>query len=265
MKNRISVVVAYFGVFPKYFPLWLRSCEFNSTVDFFLVTDQKLGNLPSNVKCVKMSLMEMKKRASEVLGFEAALSRPYKCCDYKPIYGLLFKDLLGSYDYWGHCDIDVIFGDLQKFFDEYHLYDYEKFGMLGHLSLFKNTDRVNHAYLIPNNLADYRRVYTTEDNVAFDELCGISTIMMNHGFKVFLKRIFVDIAQMYHRYRMIEEYSLDVRAKNYEYQTFCWNNGKTYHVYMKNGVVCKDEYLYVHFKKRPNFRLGGYHLNCVKY
>lgn len=253
--NKIALVVAYFGRFPNYFPLWLKSCSYNPTIDFWVFTDQNNQKLPPNVKCVKMSLHEMRGRATKVLGFEAALSRPYKCCDYKPIYGLMFADYLQNYDYWGHCDIDLIFGNLQKFFDDYNLYDYEKFGMLGHLSLFKNNEKVNKAYMIPNGHMSYLDVFTDEKNKVFDELAGISTIMKESGFKVFMRRIFIDIATMYHRYRIIDVYPLDEKPINYKHQTFYWERGKAYHVYLKDGNICKDEYLYIHFQKRPNYQV----------
>lgn len=254
--NKIALVVAYFGRFPNYYPLWVKSCSYNPTIDFWIFTDQIIEDLPANVKCVKMTLLEMKNRATKVLGFEAALSRPYKCCDYRPLYGLMFADFLQQYDYWGHCDIDLIFGDLQKFFNDNNLYNYEKFGMLGHLSLFKNNEKVNKAYMISNNHMNYRDVYTNEKNMFFDELCGISTIMKESRFKVFTKRIFVDIATMYHRYRIIDVYPLDNKPKNYKFQTFYWERGKTYHVYLKDGIICKDEYLYIHFQKRPNYQIN---------
>lgn len=254
--NKIALVVAYFGCFPNYFPLWVKSCSYNPTIDFWIFTDQIIEDLPANVKCVKMTLLEMKNRATKVLGFNATLSRPYKCCDYKPIYGLMFADYVQHYDYWGHCDIDLIFGDLQTFFDRYNLYSYDKFGMLGHLSLFKNNENVNKTYLIPNGHMDYHDVFTNEKNMAFDELPGISTIMKESGFKVFMRRIFIDIATMYHRYRIGDVYPLDNKPKNYKFQTFYWERGKTYHVYLKNGKICKDEYLYIHFQKRPNYQIN---------
>lgn len=253
--NKIAIVVAYFGRFPNYFPLWLKSCSYNPTVDFWIFTDQDIHEHPSNVKCVKTNLLDVKNRATKVLGFEAALNRPYKCCDYKPLYGLMFADYLQSYDYWGHCDVDLIFGDLQKFFDDYNLYGYEKFGMLGHLSLFKNIDKVNKAYMLPNNHMNYRDVYTNEKNMLFDELLGISAIMKDDGFKVFTKRIFVDIATKYKRFRIGDVYPLDDKATNYKHQTFYWEKGKTYHIYLKEGKISKDEYLYIHFQKRPNYQI----------
>ena len=254
MDNKIAIVVAYFGKFPHYFPLWLRSCEYNETIDFIIVTDQIFDTLPQNVRIVKMSLSEMQERASKILGFEAKLGRPYKCCDYRPMYGVIFNDYLETYDYWGHCDIDLIFGDLQSFFIKFNLYDYDKFGCLGHLSLYRNTDKVNNAYKIQShNILYYKDVYTTDNSCIFDEVNGITAIMLQNGFKVFTQRIFIDIVTMYSRYRIIEVYPLDEKAVNYPVQSFYWSEGKVFHVYVKDNAISQDEYIYVHFQKRPNF------------
>lgn len=257
-SNKVAVVAAYFGHFPAYFPLWVKSCAYNPTVDFYVFTDQLLSDIgmPKNVKLIGCSLSEMKERASKVLGFDAVLSRPYKCCDYKPLYGLMFSDYLSSYDYWGHCDMDLIFGDLQHFFDLYNLYGYDKFGTLGHLSLFRNIEKVNNAYKIPNRHKDYREVYSNESNMVFDELGGISAIMAENGFKVFQKRFFADIATTYHRYRVIDVYPLDEKPANYPDQSFYWQNGKTFRIYRRDGKFSTEEYAYVHFQKRHNFPIS---------
>ncbi len=260
MPNKIAVLIAYFGPLPNYLPLWLRSCEHNPTIDFLILTDQKLNDLPSNVTFIKMTLQQMKDRASKVLGFEAALSRPYKCCDYRPLYGLIFSDLLAPYDYWGHSDVDMIFGDLQKFFDEYDLYSYDKFGAWGHLSLFRNCDRVNNAF----KLADYRAVYTSEENKMFDE-GGIYFVMKNQGYKLFSKRIFADISARFHRYRMIEASILNPQTINYPHQTFYWENGKIYHIYLKDDNIHQEEYLYIHFQKRPNYKIDDAVMHSAAY
>ena len=121
--NKIGIIGVYFGKLPNYFPLWLKSCEHNRTIDFLIFTDQEIQFYPNNVKVHKISLPEMKQLAIKALGLDVSLERPYKCCDFKPVYGLIFEDYLKHYDYWGHCDFDLIFGDLASFFEKYHLYD----------------------------------------------------------------------------------------------------------------------------------------------
>lgn len=251
--NKIAIIVAYFGKFPNYFPLWLKSCGKNPTVDFIIVTDQELNVSYDNIIVKNMQLSDLQKKATVVLGFEAALANPYKCCDYKPLYGVLFAEMLKGYDYWGHCDIDLIFGDLQYFFDKYDLYSYDKFGALGHLSLYKNNDMMNNSYKTIHDGVDYRKIFTDKNNYGFDELNGIYKIHKYLNIRIFLKRIFVDIATIYKRYRIIDIYGLDKKPTNYPIQTFCWENGKTYHVYWSDDKLQKQEYIYIHFQKRPNY------------
>ena len=254
-KNKIAIVVAYFGKFPNYFPLWLKSCGSNPNIDVIIVTDQKVDVSYANIFVKELELSDLQERATKVLGFEAALNHPYKCCDYKPLYGVLFADFLEGYDYWGHCDVDLIFGDLQHFFEKYDLYSYDRFGVLGHLSLYKNNDLMNNSYKTPDEVVDYKKVYTTDDNCIFDELGGVYKIHKKLNLKIFVKRIFVDIATIYKRYRLIECYDLDTRPINYPIQTFCWENGKTYHIYWSDGRIHKQEYIYIHFQKRPNYKI----------
>lgn len=253
--NKIAVVVVYFGKFLNYFDLWLKSCEKNPTIDFLVMTDQQLENCPKNVIVKSLTIESMREKASSALGFAVKLDRPHKCCDFKPLYGLLFREELKDYDYWGHADIDLIFGNLQYFFDKYRLYEYDKFGALGHLALYKNTDKVNNAFKLQGGDVDYRQVFTTEGNLIFDEVEGITKIMRINGFKVFTKRIFVDISICYKRYRMIDSYSLDEKAKNFPIQAFYWEDGHIYHTYYDREQLKNEEYLYAHFQSRPNFQI----------
>ena len=149
--TRIAIIGVYFGTLPNYFNLWMQSCAANSSIDFKLITNVQVQNPPTNLEVIPMTLAKMKALAERKLNMKLCLDTPYKCCDYKPVYGLIFEDYLASYDYWGHCDLDLIFGDLRGFFDRYHLEQYDKFLPLGHLSLFRNTRECNERFrLMPN-------------------------------------------------------------------------------------------------------------------
>ena len=254
-KNRLCIIGVYFGKLPKYFSLWLKSAENNPTIDFFLVTDDNVPNLPENVCCIKMNIKQVKARAEAALGFDVSLDKPYKCCDFKVIYGIMFADYVGQYDYWGHCDFDLIFGDLQYFFDKYDLYSYDRFLALGHLSMYRNTEEVNCRYMCEGGSADYKTVFTNERNFIFDEIPGMTAIYLKNQFPFFVKNIFADIASVHHRYRIIQDYNLDEKIKNYKRQIFYWENGKIYRDYFVNKKLYRDEYIYIHFKKRPNFEI----------
>lgn len=258
--NKICVIGLYFGNLPRYFPLWLKSCEKNSTIDFYVFTDAKHPEGPPNVFFIETTLFDVQKRATDVLGFPAKLGNPYKCCDYKPLYGLVFSDYVGEYDYWGHCDFDMIFGDLQAFFDKYDLYKYDRFLTLGHLSLYRNTKEVNERYRCEGSNCDFKTVFSYDRSFVFDE-SGMTQIYLKNNFPLFKKRIFADIS--YHqRFRLLEKYPYDEKAINRDYQVFFWEDGKVFCEYLNDGTLLKDEYIYIHFQKRPDFDVVFDEKNC---
>lgn len=125
---KICIVGVYFGKFNEYFPLFLKSCGYNKTVDFLFFTDNEYSeNIPENVKFVKTTFNDIKVKIQSFFDFQICLDKPYKVCDFRPFYGVLFKDYLIGYDYWGHCDFDMLFGDLRYFFDKYDLGKYDRF------------------------------------------------------------------------------------------------------------------------------------------
>ena len=86
--EKIAVVSVYYGTLPPYYRLWLRSCEYNSTIDFYLVTDIELDKLPKNVHKINLSFTEFHALAEKKLGRKVCLDAPYKICDYRPMFGV---------------------------------------------------------------------------------------------------------------------------------------------------------------------------------
>lgn len=242
--QKIAIIAVYYGKLPDYFDLWLLSCKYNPTVDFLVVTDGEICNLPENVKKLSVSFDELKNLVSEKIGQPCVLETPYKLCDYKPMYGLIFSDYLVGYDYWGHCDLDLIFGNLRKFFEEYHLNEYERFLHLGHLSLYKNTTESNHYFQLSGGNRDWREVISTNESCLFDEWNGTYVVFKKNNIPMFEKRIFADISMIYKRFRLALD---DV---NYDYQVFYWENGGIYRTYWNGEKKETEEFIYIHFKRR---------------
>ena len=112
-KDRIVLIIPYYGSMPPYFDLWKNSAEANHEITFLIVTDLKVPvKKSSNIKVLKMSFDTLKNRIANMLKMKIKLNAPYKLCDYKPAYGYICEQWLEGYDYWGHCDCDLIFGDL---------------------------------------------------------------------------------------------------------------------------------------------------------
>ena len=110
-RTRIVILITYFGNIPWYFHYFLHSCKFNKEIDFIIFSDGYFEyGLPKNVKKVYKTLNDIKDLTTDKLGFEVTINFPYKLCDYKPAYGLIFEDYINDYEFWGQSDIDIIYG-----------------------------------------------------------------------------------------------------------------------------------------------------------
>lgn len=243
--EKIAIVSVYYGMLPPYYRLWLRSCEYNPTIDFYIVTDIEVENLPKNVHIINLSFTEFHALAEKKLGRKVCLDAPYKLCDYKPLYGEILEDYLSKYDYWAHCDMDLVFGDLRKYFDQYKLINYDRFLHLGHLSLYKNTPECRFFFKLPGSkCGSWEKVVSTPKNCLFDEWSGVYGIFHENNLPMFEERIFADISMLYSRFRLALD---DI---NYDKQVFYWENGHVYRSYWLDEEEHRDEFIYIHFKKR---------------
>lgn len=243
--EKIAILSVYYGTLPPYYRLWLRSCEYNSTIDFYLVTDISVTNLPKNVHIIPLSFQEFHALAEKKLGIPVCMDTPYKLCDYKPLYGQILEDYLRGYDYWAHCDMDLIFGDLRAHFNKYNLIKYDRFLHLGHLSLYRNTEKCAKFYTLRGSkCGSWKDVVSTPKNCLFDEWSGVYGIFRENSLPMFEERIFADISMIYSRFRLALD---DV---NYDQQVFYWENGHVYRTYWLNGKENTEEFIYIHFKKR---------------
>ena len=195
---KIALILPYFGCFPNYFHLWLKSASYNKYFTFMIFTDNWNENyrVPENVRIIKSSLDEIKRRVSQIIEYEFVLHNPYKLCDYKPLYGLIFEEYLKEYDFWGHCDPDIIWGDLWKFIGTEIFDNYDRIYERGHLSLYRNVNRINHAPLmrLENSCWSAKDVYTHKYIAHFDEGSLISDLIKEVGGRQYKSIDCADIA-----------------------------------------------------------------------
>ncbi|MBQ7545121.1 MAG: hypothetical protein IJT02_09300 [Synergistaceae bacterium] len=172
-KHSVALILPYYGKFPNYFPLWLKSAGANPSFTFMIFTDIDMSgyNIPANVQVHAMTLEEIRKRAAKYLDFEPVLNTPYKLCDYRPMYGLIFEDYLEGFDFWGFCDCDLVWGDMSKFITDDLLDRYSRLYRNGHLQLLRNTEDVKHFALhkLPGWNISYRDIYRVQRYIGLDE------------------------------------------------------------------------------------------------
>lgn len=170
--KKIGLINIFIGEFPWFFKFFLKSCETNPTVDFFIFTDVILDYpVADNIKIIPFSLNDFNQLALEKLGFEIDVKKGYKLCDFRPAFGILFSEYLQGYDFWGITDIDVIYGRIREFMTEELLEEYDivcvrNAFITACCMLYKNNEYINNLY---KKSKDYKMIFTASKNYAFDE------------------------------------------------------------------------------------------------
>lgn len=159
----ICFVVVYFGKWPIWFPAFLHSCKNNPTVNWIFFTDcGSPAHHSPNVVFYNKTLSQMRELIKKKFGKESILEDAYKVCDYKSAFGMLFEDYLKDFDFWGHCDVDIIWGDIRKYtteeiLDKHDIFSTRKGRMSGHFSLFRNTVSINQLFRQSSEFAEVRQ------------------------------------------------------------------------------------------------------------
>ena len=240
----IAFVIPYFGKLPNSFPIFLESCGINSDIDFFIFTDDRTDyDYPSNVVRIKSTLQDIKERAQLLFDFPISLEHPYKLCDFKPAYGEIFSDYLKGYDFWGWCDLDIVWGNIRNFITDDILHNkYLRILTRGHCSIFPNTENANNLYrkLPDRGCIKWKDAFSSADNVMFDEI------------PMYNEMVFADVNFL--KYRFVTSRSYMETYKNerkWKKTIFLFDTSGLYASYFDGNVRRKTEFMYVHFQKRP--------------
>ena len=170
---KIVLLVPYFGVLPRYFETFLHTCSYNQNVNWIIFCDSDITDIPDNVNVHKMEIEDFNNLSSRSLGIDINISKKYgfKICDLRPSFGVIFQDYIRGYDFWGHCDIDVLWGRMNRFLTEELLTKNDLITsryrrISGHFCLYRNNDQMNNLYL---SIRKYRQIFQSNKHYNFDE------------------------------------------------------------------------------------------------
>ncbi len=169
---KISILIPYYGTWPTWLYYFLKTCKSNPQFNWIFITDLTLPKeLPSNISFINLSIEKLSRLAARKLGIQVDISHPYKLVDFKPTYGIVFGDLLRDSDFWGYCDIDLLFGNLSNFIDRSVLMNFDiisphKHFFPGHFCLFRNKQKINTLYQTCSN---WKEVLASPRCYCFDE------------------------------------------------------------------------------------------------
>ncbi len=210
-KHKVVFLIPYFGRWPFWFPAFAASCANNPEFEWCLITDLPEQPGPPNIKYVSMTLPELLQLAETKLS-HAVRKSVYGLCDLRPAFGVLFQDLAEGYDFWGHADIDVVWGRLNLFLSESHLDRYDILSsrrgyVAGHCTAYRNCDRINRLFLSLRGFGE---------DLAQPAYCHIDEIRMSS-----LLRKRSELKVYWHAQHVVDECELVRRPYRWR-----WENGR---------------------------------------
>lgn len=228
--------------------LFLETCSHNPKIDWLIFTDIKYKkNHPDNIKFINMSRVKFCKliRKQAKCKFAINFNPYYKPCDMRPLYGDIFKDYIKEYRFWGHCDIDVFWGDIVAFMDENILSKYDVISadprrICGPFTIYRNIPKINELYKLK---ADYKIIIEDAHQFfKFDEI-GMTALLKENSSNLGIRYLF----------KKLQEYSTSEGKESCK-----WLNGKVI------NWVSNEELMFFHFRQWKNFKINFKLSNEIK-
>lgn len=133
------LVCPYFGELPPWMPQFMENIRHLKEQGYDFLIDQNLEGF--------------KKRVKDKLGIDCPIiPGTGKVSDFRAVLGVLYADEIKGYDFYGHCDFDMVFGDVSKWFPDSELAELDVWSnhgtyICGPFTLYRNIESVDNLYL----------------------------------------------------------------------------------------------------------------------
>ena len=161
-------LLPYFGKYPEWLDQWVANME-------------RLK--PMGYDYIIFSNLELfKQRVRDKLGIEPVIKyEESKIWDYRPMLGVLFEEEIKGYDFWGHTDFDVVYGDISKFepdltkldiWSNHHDY------ICGFWTLYRNNEKIRNLF---RKTPDWKEVLANPVATGWAERGYTRTVDLHHN------------------------------------------------------------------------------------
>ncbi len=236
--NSIILIIPYFGKWPVWFDAYLCSVAANPTIQWLCPTDCEIPlKHPENITFLPISISALNTHVNTVVDANVPLN-PRKFCDLKPAYGDIFKEHIAAYDFWGICDMDIVWGDIRKFMTPELLSDYDIIcsrpeAISGHFNLFRNRENLNTFY---KSIPNYKKLFEVPKFMWFDEVIFTDHLKNLIGKNKNPFRVFWDT-------EIIKKGIESEKQQEYYLNRWLFQKDKIYDLY----APTKKEHMYLHF------------------
>jgi len=232
----------YFGRWPAWINFFVESCKWNRDVYWRLYTDCGAPeNRAENVECVPMTFADYKALVSARLGITFDPENPYKLCDLRPALGFLHAQDAADFSFFGYGDLDVIYGDISRFYGGARLADFDVVSahwdrLSGHFAVFRNTPALRHAF---ERIPDYRALLEMPQHSGVDE----------RQYSRLFRETDSGRALFFERYSTILNLIPWHNGRREHPQRWFWRRG-----HLTNDRDGASEFLYLHFMRWQSAR-----------
>ncbi|MBK1896213.1 DUF6625 family protein [Chryseobacterium paridis] len=259
--KKIAFINCFFGkTWPDYFDYFLKGCEYNPTIDFYIFTNIAPKYKIKNVHFIKFDLQKFNEMATEKLKISVNVKDAYKLCDFKPLYGEILQEYISKYDFWGYCDVDLMFGNIRAFVTHDMLNEYDVISPVdkypaGFFTLYRNTPFINKIFRLSK---DFKKIVQSDRHFCFDE-CNFefNTVQTQdiqyidseiESMALLLRKLEISNKIRYFHADMAQEF---LHSRN----AHIWRDGNIY------DLITEKHYLLIHFiniKGLPTFHIEKY-------
>lgn len=171
--NDVVILVPYFGThWPSWMNFFVESCKYNEWINWVIFTDiEPPENICDSITYISSSVDAIKERIKKKLEITPTFNLPYKLCDFKITYGILFDEYIKGYKYWGCGDLDVIYGNIGKFLLPFLPYNFNLISMAfdrfsAHFGLLRNDVSINNKF---KQIKEWKKFLSFPDYKGIDE------------------------------------------------------------------------------------------------
>lgn len=251
MQPSIILLIPYFGKWPAWFDFFLKTCQFNSSIQWLFFTDcPEPENAPDNVFFKIISFQEYKNKVSSKLGITFQPDSPYKLCDLKPVLGYIHDEDIKGYDFWGFSDIDLVYGDIRKHYtaerlSKFDLYSTHERRVSGHFCLIRNTKKMREAF---KEMKNWKVRLSDNEHHALDEGAFSRLFIRHKNLPKLLFNLLSNVNPWRRRSEFTEEFSTPNAGVpwldgSYSFpELWTWEEGQ-----LVNDLTGDKEYPYFHF------------------
>jgi hypothetical protein len=247
MENAIFII-PYLGKWPVWADLFFKSVGHNRSVRILIFCENRpTFELPSNVSVEVTTREALISRLSEATGLAIQSITGHKLCDFRPWFGIAFRDMIAEFEFWGFCDIDMMFGNLGKLLTKDFLKTVDVFSahnaqIVGHFTILRNCQKVNNlGFQIP----EYAKKCLAPTNQMLDEFAFTEAIGASDVRWVRPNNLADELRSSLARFGITFRFTGAVAyLDEADAPVIRWEDGTVYYV---SANVPASEVLYVHF------------------